>query len=139
MDKSRSLDDKFLSDHYCKKCGEHQSSHDDNFCESSKYPALKTEFEYLFKIADLYSFDLSDANSKQADGGRHGAIEGDICLDAISLIHQYTVQSSPLMNKKDMLSMSLSDFVSKELSNWAYEKYEILKVLKKIKEAVSNE
>lgn len=134
MDKSRSLDDIFLYDHYCKRCGIHQSDHDDEFCSNSKYPALEIEYGYLFKIAKLYNFDLTNANEKQADGGRHGAIEGDIWLDGIALIHQYTVKQTHLMTNEEMLSRSLFYFVKNQLQNFAYEDEEINKVIQKIKE-----
>lgn len=137
MDKSRSKDDIFLYDHYCKRCGEHQSFHDDDFCKNSKYPALDEEHSYLFKIAELYNFDLTKANEKQADGGRHGAIEGDIWLDAISLVHQYTVKQTHLMSNNEMLSKSMLDFVKGELLGWGYEIQEITIVNKKIQEALS--
>ncbi len=120
---------------YCMKCGDTVANHDEEFCSSSKYPALKVEFEYLFKIAKLYNFDLSDANSKQADNGRHGAVEGDIWLDTIALVHQYTVKQTPLMNNENMLSMSMIDFAKNELQDWGYEPEEIVKVCMKIQEA----
>lgn len=138
MDKSRSKDDIFLYDHFCKRCGIHQSDHDDKFCSNSKYPALEEEQSYLFKIAELYNFDLTKANEKQADGGRHGAIEGDILLDAIALVHQYTVKQTHLMSNNEMLSKTMIDFVKGELSNWGHEIQEINKVNKKIQEASKN-
>ena len=137
MDKSRSLDDVYLTMHYCKKCGDHQSFHDDVFCNSTKYPALKTEFGYLFKIADLYKFDLTEANFKQADGGRHGAIEGDIWLDGIALIQQYTVKDTTLMKNERMLEKSMSAFVSEELLDHGFEEKEICTVIQKINEVIT--
>jgi len=135
MDKSRSKDDIFLYDGFCKRCGIHQSFHDDKFCSNSKYPALEEEQKYLFKIAELYNFDLTNANEKQADGGRHGAIEGDIWLDGIALVHQYTIKQTHLMSNEQMLSKTMIDFVKGELLDWAYEIQEINIVCKKIQEA----
>jgi len=134
MDKSRRLDDIYLYDHYCKRCGIHQSDHDDEFCKNSKYPALDIEHGYLFIIAHLYDFDLTNANQKQADGGRHGAIEGDIWLDGIALIHQYIIKQTHLMTNEKMLSRTLIDFVKEELQQFSYEDGEIIPVIKKIQE-----
>ncbi len=56
---------------------------------SLKYPSLNIEFGYLFKIADLYKIDLSNANHIQWGGGRFGAMENDINLDIVGIIHNY--------------------------------------------------
>jgi len=121
IDKSRSLDDQFLYDHYCKKCGDHQSFHDDIHCKNSRYPALEVEHGHLFVIADLYKIDLTDANFKQADNGRHGAIEGDLMLDICGAVHQHYAE-----NPKEI---SLIRFVEDELDNWGYSTEDIIKAV----------
>lgn len=91
---------------------------------SLKYPSLNIEFGYLFKIADLYKIDLSEANLKQWGGGRFGAIEGDINLDIVGLIHDYKFtdkESSPLIS-----------YIKSELHNYGYESPEIKSALCKI-------
>lgn len=108
---------------YCKKCGESLDGHNDSWCASLKYPALSEDHDVI-KLAEIYNVDLTEANQKVADGGRHGAEEGDIKCEMVGAIL--------LHNKKvsDAIGKTLLEFVKEQLDNWGHESDEIQKVLK---------
>lgn len=112
--------------HYCKKCGTSLEEHDDAWCEKTKYPALElAEYDYLFQWAKIYKIDLTEANEICADGGRHGAPEGDIMLDITHCIDQYMVYTK----KKEV---TLLEFVKEKLLNWGEEPEDIETAFKKL-------
>ncbi len=113
--------------HYCKKCGTSLTNHKDDHCRNTDYPALMPEFKYLMPIVKLYGLDLTEANKKCADGGRHGSEEGDIVLDIAGSIHAWTMECKAIQEK-----FPIKKFITTELENWGYEPEEIKKHLDKL-------
>lgn len=104
---------------YCKKCGCDLDHHDRFYCVMNDYPAVYREHGDLITIAKQYKIDLTEANEKIADGGRHGAEEGDIYLEICGLIKDYRELTDP--------EIKLKKYMTQRLKDWGYEDAEIEK------------
>ena len=112
---------------YCKKCGTSLDEHDRAFCEDNKYPALLGEndkSDAIFNIAEKFNIDLTEANQKCADNGRHGAVENDLKLDLCDALVEY--------QHAEFMEETKSSFVIDWLVDRGYELDEIQSVLGKI-------
>ena len=94
---------------YCKRCGDPLDDHDTSVCYFYKYPALMNEFTHEVNIAKDFGIDLTSANEKMADGGLHGAIEGDLNLNICGAIKNYTI---------DLTLDDIAHYVEKKLKDW---------------------
>jgi len=126
MNTSQTRDAEEIRLNYCKKCGDTLDEHNDDFCSSHKYPNLEAEgYTKEIKIAEEYNFDLTKANQKNADSGRHGSVEGDIVFDACTLINDYKENNDGKIRGTHIGLKALTSFVCDGLANWGWEEKEI--------------
>lgn len=110
-----------IAENYCKRCGSSLDEHDDEFCHCNKYPALLGESkESFFQTAEKFGIDLTNANQKQADGGRHGAIEGDINANICQAIETYIEED---------ISEPLVEYVKSECLGWGDDYVELARAM----------
>lgn len=115
------------------KCGVLEKDHDEEFCSSTDYPALKlASLDHCFTVAKLFEIDLTKANEKSADGGRHGSEEGDIFLEIACLIHDFNAEKSYMMETDKMKKLGLINFIGECLDDWGFEFHDRLQAYRQI-------